>query len=796
MNKNPHKKIPAIVKASIQKYFLFLGILSLLLIVEFMVSNFYINDQKQDDVVLDLALNQSLELQRTGILVGLLGEGHRMEDHDRHRAELEKTVLKIERNHRLLLEGDSHFQGLSRILSDIFFKSPLALDARFRSFVDDANSIARDEDGFINSGDPRVQRILNALDGTLGKALNVLVEKLVAINGEHAEHFDLILIASFVITFLVLVLSFPLIFLPLAQTAAREMERQISTTRGLNTILNGIVDAIVTITEQGKIRTVNLAAQRIFGYPKHEMIGENVKILMPDSFAIKHDQYLNNYLETGEGKATATGLEVTGRHKNGTEFPLFLRVSESFSDGEVFLIGIIHDLTEQKHHEIQIAEYQVSLEQKIEERTRKLSMEISERCLAEAALVKSRQRLEAISKSLFEGILVVDLAGIVTFSNPSAEKLLGIAIGSAIGVPIDDLFQLQDRDELISFAASPFSKIARESGSFRDDDARFVTAAGSVLDVAYACSSFSDKDDQNGAIISFRDTEELKRAQQETLQSSKLASVGHLAAGIAHEINTPTQYIGDNLRFLKESVEDLFGILKSCRDLVGAVRETETFGEQAGKIEAAMEQVDLDYLFEEIPVAASQSLSGVEQVSRIVLAMKDFSHPGSREKTYVDINKAIESTLTVCRNEWKHVAELETVFDPILPPVNCMGGEINQVFLNLIVNAAHAIKDAKGDVMGNLTISTRLDGDRAEIRIGDDGGGIPKSVQDKIFDPFFTTKEVGKGTGQGLSVCRDIITDKHGGSIVFDTVEGDGTVFIIRLPVSGTTDDGISGGVQ
>jgi signal transduction histidine kinase len=189
-------------------------------------------------------------------------------------------------------------------------------------------------------------------------------------------------------------------------------------------------------------------------------------------------------------------------------------------------------------------------------------------------------------------------------------------------------------------------------------------------------------------------------------------------------------------------------------------------------------------LKEEIPKALSQALSGVQRVARIVQAMKDFSHPGTESKTPIDLNRAIESTLTVCRNEWKYVAELETDLDASLPAVSCLPGEFNQVILNIVVNAAHAIADqAKDGEKGVIRVTTRRVNDRVEIRISDTGTGIPESARGRVFDPFFTTKEVGKGTGQGLAIARSVVVDKHQGEIFFETEMGKGTTFIIRLPI-------------
>lgn len=284
------------------------------------------------------------------------------------------------------------------------------------------------------------------------------------------------------------------------------------------------------------------------------------------------------------------------------------------------------------------------------------------------------------------------------------------------------------------------------------------------------------------------DTTERKALHQQLLQAQKLESIGQLAAGIAHEINTPTQYIGDNVRFLKDAFSDLISLVTHYGKVLAAVKENHALSEGLRESLDAIGRVDTDFLLNEIPNAVEQSLEGVTRVATLVSAMKEFSHPGTKEKSPVNLNKAIESTITVARNEWKYVADMETDFDQTLPAVPCMPGEVNQVILNLIVNAAHAIGDvvAKGvEKKGKIKIQTRNCEDWVEIRIQDSGTGIPKHVQAKVFDPFFTTKEVGKGTGQGLAIARSVVVDKHDGSIHFETEEGKGTTFIICLPFDG-----------
>ena len=280
--------------------------------------------------------------------------------------------------------------------------------------------------------------------------------------------------------------------------------------------------------------------------------------------------------------------------------------------------------------------------------------------------------------------------------------------------------------------------------------------------------------------------EERDRLEDNLRQAQKLEAIGQLAAGIAHEINTPTQYVGDNLRFLKES----FGELDSVIEQLVA-----SGGPGAHK---ALDGADFEYLKEEIPRALNQSLEGVDRVAKIVRAMKEFSHP-AREKTATDLNRAIQSTITVASNEWKYVAEMEMDLDPELPSVHCSPAEFNQVVLNVVVNAAHAITDVVGDGgkgKGKIRVRTRAEGEWVVIEIGDTGAGMPAHVQQRIFEPFFTTKEVGKGTGQGLAIAHNVIVDKHAGSIKVASSPGAGTTFTIRLPIGGikTETDAASAG--
>ena len=238
--------------------------------------------------------------------------------------------------------------------------------------------------------------------------------------------------------------------------------------------------------------------------------------------------------------------------------------------------------------------------------------------------------------------------------------------------------------------------------------------------------------------------------------------------------------------FLQESFNDLSTLLEHYATLYQICTESTPTTSVLSQIETTASAIDIAYLTEEIPAAIEQSLEGVERVATIVRAMKEFSHPSAKEKVSVDLNKAIESTITVARNEWKYVAQMVTDLDPDLPFVPCVPGELNQVILNILVNAAHALGDGGDDApeKGIIIVSTRQVGDEVEIRITDTGPGIPAAIRDKIFDPFFTTKEVGKGTGQGLAIAHTVVVEQHGGQLTFETAEGEGTTFIIRLPLT------------
>jgi signal transduction histidine kinase len=283
------------------------------------------------------------------------------------------------------------------------------------------------------------------------------------------------------------------------------------------------------------------------------------------------------------------------------------------------------------------------------------------------------------------------------------------------------------------------------------------------------------------------DVTDQRRLENDLAQAQKLESVGRLAAGVAHEINTPVQFVSDSVHFVREAMDDLSEIVDKYRELRQATEQGADVAAAAKAAEEAEDDADLDYILENAPVALDRARDGLGRVAAIVRSMKEFAHPDRKEMSQSNLNQAIESTLVIASNEYKYVAEVETDLAPGLPLVNCYAGEINQVVLNLIVNASHAIGDVVKDTgnKGKIRVATRVVGEQVEIALSDTGKGIPVEVRERIFDPFFTTKEVGKGTGQGLAIARTVIVEKHGGTLHFETEVGRGTTFYIRLPING-----------
>jgi PAS domain S-box-containing protein len=288
-----------------------------------------------------------------------------------------------------------------------------------------------------------------------------------------------------------------------------------------------------------------------------------------------------------------------------------------------------------------------------------------------------------------------------------------------------------------------------------------------------------------------------REVENQLHQSQKMEAIGRLAAGIAHEINTPTQFVSDNLFFLKGAFPELLDLLAIYRRALETISKTPGYETLVANIQTAEAHADIDYVASNGPSAFESSLEGLKRIANIVRAMKEFSHPDQREMAPANINSALDNTLTIARNEYKYVADVEKTYGD-LPPVLCHVGDLGQVFLNLLVNASHAI----GDVMrttgkrGMIRVRTLTEPGFIRIEITDTGTGIPESAQEHIFEPFFTTKEVGKGTGQGLALAHNVIVKRHKGTLTFETGSGRGTTFIIRLPINESGTDSTEAAMQ
>jgi PAS domain S-box-containing protein len=407
-----------------------------------------------------------------------------------------------------------------------------------------------------------------------------------------------------------------------------------------------------------------------------------------------------------------------------------------------------------------------------------LSGYLTEREASEEALQRSEERARLLFRTIPTPVWVYDQATLRFLEvNQAAVNQYKYSRDQFLRMKITDICLCEASAQPAQ--GSPESRSAKRlpgASKHRTQDGRTLQVESSSHALRY--------DGHQAVLVVAQDVTARAQLEMDLRHAQKLEAVGSLAAGIAHEINTPIQFIGDNTRFLLDSFADLAKVLDAYRKLGQAAGRCGKACGLAQEVTAAEEAADLVFIQEEIPKAIAQTLEGVTRVATIVRAVKEFAHPNPSEKAATDLNQALQSTLIVARNEIKYVADVETDLQE-LPLVQCNGGDMNQVFLNLLVNAAHAIKD-RGDgngLKGAIGVRTRREGDQVVISISDTGCGIPENIQDKIFEPFFTTKEVGRGTSQGLAIARSIVVDNHGGSLTFESVVGKGSTFYIRLPI-------------
>ncbi len=396
------------------------------------------------------------------------------------------------------------------------------------------------------------------------------------------------------------------------------------------------------------------------------------------------------------------------------------------------------------------------------------------RARVERRLTKNREKYQRLIEQIPDAILTLDSEGVVEYASPPVFDVTGYTVDQVVGCKLNEKILAEDVDK--------FATYAEDSKWSRHFEIRLADPAGKTRWIRFNPRPFVDGEKIVRIQCVLTDISMQKDLEVQLLQAQKLESIGQLAAGIAHEINTPCQFVSDNLSFIRESLcelDNLFDRLSS-----GELNLPET-------LVSLLKNMDLKFLREELPLSVKQSQEGISRVSKIVKAMKEFSHPGNNVKKNSSINDAIKTTCTVAKNEWKYVADLTTEFDEELPLVPILCDEFNQVILNLITNAAHAIGDmlnGSGE-KGSIHIKTFQQDRWVGIRITDSGPGIPVEIQQKVFDPFFTTKEVGKGTGQGLTISRNVIVEKHGGQLTLASEQGMGTTFQILVPREETKDD-------
>ena len=511
-------------------------------------------------------------------------------------------------------------------------------------------------------------------------------------------------------------------------------------------VIETMLDGHVIADAKGIILSMNESAERIFGYQSEEVVGKNVKILMADSYAGRHDGFL---VAPHLGRTGVLGrkreIDAGGRRKNGDVFPIELCTSPFRTSAGLFYSGIVRDITETRN------------------------------------VQSKNSMLVAAVESTAEAIVIMGTDGRVVYVNSAYTDQWGISLSEVIGKRPAEVHEGVGEDVF-----REIQEAIQTQGSWSGCINSQAADGESRTEEITVSPVRSEHGEVSMYIAVCRDVTEQQSLERQLNQAHKLEAIGQLAAGIAHEINTPSQYVGDNTRFLQNAFTDLGSLLDQLKTFIGRDEGTITKDELAKVLEVS----DADYLQEEIPRAIEQSLEGIGRVSKIVRAMKEFSHP-SQEKTPVNLNQAIDSTITVASNEWRYVANLETEFDSSMPMVECLPGDFNQVILNVLVNAAHAIGDVVADSgkKGTIRVSTFNKDSFVEIQIEDTGCGMPEEVSERIFDPFYTTKEVGRGTGQGLSIAYVVIVEKHGGEILVDSEPGRGTCFTIRIPIENSSAD-------
>lgn len=513
--------------------------------------------------------------------------------------------------------------------------------------------------------------------------------------------------------------------------------------------------------ENWTIHFLNDAVEDLSGYPATDFINNKVRtfasIIHPDDSG-----YVDVSVNDAVQKHQPWSLEYRIIDKYGEiKWVTENGVGIYSASGDLeFLDGFILDVTDRKRLKLEVEETQQSL-------------------------TDSENFFRALMQSAADPIIVISKTGIIEEFNLAAETVFGFNADEVLGRNVSLLTPVEHSDKHDSYLQRYLeTREAKVIGIGREVQGR--RKDGSLFPMHLSVSEIETigGDCRFAGIV--RDLTEQKRLEVELSKAHKMEAVGQLAAGIAHEINTPTQFIGDNLHFLTDAFNDLKEVAELSCKLADSEETEEKTSLLKQQLKDAVDRTDLQYLLEDIPASLSESSDGVSRIAEIVKAMKEFSHPGSKNKESIDLNKIIESTVIVARNEWKYVAEVKMDLAEGLPMLECFPGEVSQAILNMVVNAAHAIESRQAvedsKEKGVIGIKTSRENDFFHITISDTGCGISQENLAKVFEPFFTTKEVGKGTGQGLSMVYATIKDKHQGDIKVNSVVGEGTSMTILLP--------------
>ena len=406
--------------------------------------------------------------------------------------------------------------------------------------------------------------------------------------------------------------------------------------------------------------------------------------------------------------------------------------------------------------------------------------DVTERERAQKALEESRDLYRTLAESCGAGVWHVTPQGQTLYANPVMCAMLEVdSLEELTRHALHEFFPPASQERIRA------EEQQREAGQVSHYEVEMIGKRGTRRHVQITGATLPDGDYRfSGFLGTFIDITASQKRELELRQTQKMEAVGRLAAGIAHEINTPIQFAGDSIQFLRDALQEMEMLLSRYREALGS--DPSALAQQREQLQSLEQEIDFDYLQEQMPKAIDRSIEGLNRVAAIVRAMKTFANPDDGRKGHVDLNQALLNTLTIARNEYKYVADVVTDFGE-LPPVICSLSELNQVFLNLLVNAAQSIGEKarqQPNFRGVIHVTTRTDGDHIAVTISDTGAGIPASIRHKIFDPFFTTKPVGSGTGQGLTVAHSVV-ERHGGTIHFTTEEGEGAIFTVKLPIHG-----------